>query len=243
MLHLKNVNIEKFANLTNLKIDRLEQFNLLIGKNNVGKTNFLKYVESERKGSRCDGESEYINFESKVLARLSAFGITEKMTHYNENIQAVILDAAKMFVPDASELHYVVDGKYHSLEIWQHTGLKAVSVEILGNGAKRVVGFGLALARSAKGVLLIDEVENGLLWTILPEVWNFLIRSAKRLEVQMFATTHSLDCIRAFNEALEETEEKSALVIRLEQRDTGTHAEIFDVDRLAVVLKERIEIR
>lgn len=47
--------------------------------------------------------------------------------------------------------------------------------------------------------LLIDEFENGLHWSILPKVWDIVFKLSERLNVQVFATTHSRDCVKGFD--------------------------------------------
>ncbi len=71
----------------------------------------------------------------------------------------------------------------------------------LGDGMLRALGISLALANTRDGILLIDEFENGLYYTVQPSIWKFLFQVAHRLNVQVFATTHSWDCIEAFQQA------------------------------------------
>jgi AAA15 family ATPase/GTPase len=47
--------------------------------------------------------------------------------------------------------------------------------------------------------LLIDEIENGIHYTAHEEFWQHLFKLCKELNVQVFATTHSLEMIKAFN--------------------------------------------
>ncbi len=67
----------------------------------------------------------------------------------------------------------------------------------LGDGIKRLLAQAIYMARAAGGVLLIDEIDTGLHYTTLESMWRFVIESARRLDVQVFATSHSGDCIRA----------------------------------------------
>ena len=53
-------------------------------------------------------------------------------------------------------------------------------------------------------ILLIDEIENGLHYTTHYEFWKNIFKLSKELNVQIFATTHSLEMIKAFNEVAKE---------------------------------------
>jgi AAA15 family ATPase/GTPase len=50
-------------------------------------------------------------------------------------------------------------------------------------------------------ILLIDEIENGLHYSVHDDFWEKVFILSKRLNVQVFATTHSLEMIKAFNDA------------------------------------------
>ncbi|ETX02887.1 MAG: hypothetical protein ETSY2_34620 [Candidatus Entotheonella gemina] len=57
-----------------------------------------------------------------------------------------------------------------------------------------MLGLILVLVRSQDGVVLIDEIDTGLHFTVLSNMWKLVYETAKRLNVQVFATTHSNDC-------------------------------------------------
>jgi hypothetical protein len=120
---------------------------------------------------------------------------------------------------------------------------RPVSARALGDGINRLIGLSMALVCSKDGILLVDEIENGIHWSVLPEIWKFIVKAAKRMNVQVFATTHSNDCLRAFHFGTKGDPEVQGVAVRLEKRDGEFHAEIFDEQRLAVIVKEGIEIR
>ena len=69
-----------------------------------------------------------------------------------------------------------------------------IPIGSMGDGIWRMLGIALALVRSGDGVLLIDEIDTGLHFTVMADMWRLIHRTAKRLNVQVFATTHSRDC-------------------------------------------------
>ncbi|MEP7340735.1 MAG: hypothetical protein ABI977_23595, partial [Acidobacteriota bacterium] len=66
---------------------------------------------------------------------------------------------------------------------------------------------------------------------------------AHRLNVQVFATTHSWDCLTAFQEAAKEDEQDEGVLIRLIERNGKITTVQFDEDELEVVAREGIEVR
>lgn len=69
-----------------------------------------------------------------------------------------------------------------------------VPIGSLGDGLWRMLGLALALANCRGGVLLVDEIDTGLHYTVMEKMWRMVSERATALSVQVFATTHSRDC-------------------------------------------------
>lgn len=120
---------------------------------------------------------------------------------------------------------------------------RPVSLRSMGEGMNRLFGLILALVNAKEGVLLWDEVENGFHYTVLPDLWRLVVRTARELNVQVFATTHSWDCIEAFQAATQDDAWDDAMLIRLEPGTEGVRTVVFDRDELGVIAREQIEVR
>jgi len=116
-------------------------------------------------------------------------------------------------------------------------------IRSFGEGALRILGLGLALTNAQNGMLLVDEIESGLHYTVQVELWQLVFQLAKRLNVQVFATTHSDDCVRAFQYVAHESMDIEAEFIRLEIWQGLSKAIVFDEDRLTTAIEGQIEIR
>jgi AAA domain, putative AbiEii toxin, Type IV TA system/AAA ATPase domain len=117
-----------------------------------------------------------------------------------------------------------------------------VSLRSLGDGMNRLFGLALALVNAKDGFLLIDEVENGLHYSIQPDLWRLVFEASKQMNVQVFATTHSYDCIKAFDEAARGSEEEG-VVIRLAQKAGRIVVGEFDERELGIAVEGQIEVR
>lgn len=117
-----------------------------------------------------------------------------------------------------------------------------VPLKSLGDGVNRIFGIALSLARAKNAVLLIDEFENGLHHSILPDVWKVVFRMAAELDAQVFATTHSWDCITAFQQAAGEHPEEGVLA-RLTVRNGEVLPTLFREDELRIAARDSIELR
>lgn len=117
-----------------------------------------------------------------------------------------------------------------------------ISLRTFGDGVNRLFGIVLSLCNARNGILLVDEIENGLHYTVQAEVWRTIFRLAKELNVQVFATSHSWDCIEGFQAAAIESPQDGVLV-RITKRENTVVPTIFSEDELAIVARDRIEVR
>ena len=74
-------------------------------------------------------------------------------------------------------------------------GDKPISMATLGEGAWRILALSLSAMKARGGVLLVDEIDTGLHFTVLDKLWMALLKLANELDIQIFATTHSGDCV------------------------------------------------
>jgi len=111
-----------------------------------------------------------------------------------------------------------------------------------GEGMTRLLGISLALVQCQDGMLFIDEIESGLHYSVLPDVWKLIFKTAKDLNVQVFATTHSKDCVEVFAAAAEESPE-DGMLIRLERQGEKIIAKTINEERLELAVNHDVEVR
>jgi predicted ATPase len=119
---------------------------------------------------------------------------------------------------------------------------RPVPLKSFGDGVNRLFGIVLSLVNAKDGCLLIDEFENGLHHTVQANAWRMIFKIAAALNVQVFATTHSVDAINAFQQVAREVPETGVLV-RLARRGQAIVSTVFSEDELAVVARNQIEVR
>lgn len=120
---------------------------------------------------------------------------------------------------------------------------RRIPLRSLGDGALRFFGAALALANCRHGFLVIDEVENGLHHSVQPDFWKLVIQAAEQNEVQVFAATHSWDCVRGFAKASLELEAPEVSLVRLERRNGQLRGIKYSQKDLRVCAEQGIEVR
>lgn len=70
-----------------------------------------------------------------------------------------------------------------------------IPIGSMGDGMRRLLALAISLAVSKGGSLFIDEIDTGLHYTVMADMWKLVVKAAQDTGVQVFATTHSWDCI------------------------------------------------
>ncbi len=114
----------------------------------------------------------------------------------------------------------------------------------MGDGMHRILAIAASLADSENGYLLVDEIDTGLHYRTITDLWRLVFETAERLNVQVFATTHSSDGVKSFSEALDLQENKDiAALFRLERRGQQIVPVNYTAEELNFVTEQEIEVR
>ncbi|MFP5271412.1 AAA family ATPase [Coleofasciculus sp.] len=119
-----------------------------------------------------------------------------------------------------------------------------IPLSSMGEGMRRILNLAMAAVTVENGVLLIDEIETGLYYEAQTDMWRFILEVAHELNIQVFATTHSWDCICAFQEALDELDDPSmGKLFRLSRKGEDIRPVEYDSEKLGVAVRQSIEVR
>ena len=114
----------------------------------------------------------------------------------------------------------------------------------LGDGVTRFFGIAAALVKSRNGILLIDEVENGIHYSVHEKLWKMILEAAHKYNIQVVATTHSRDTVVGFADAVDNLGmEESSVIVRIERHGKQFQAVKYTGDRIKTVSEYDIEVR
>ncbi len=195
--------------------------------------------------------SEPNELDSKTLLFIPSTGVLDKMlTRLWDSIifsekETEIIRALQLISPTIERIAFInYPGSFEKriAVVKTENSNFPVSIGRLGEGMVRLLGIALALVNCKDGILLIDEIEIGLHYSVLPDVWKLIFKTAKDLNVQVFATTHSKDCIEAFAQAAYNSPEEGML-IRLERHDEKIVAKTIEEEMLVDAVNYEVEVR
>ena len=121
-----------------------------------------------------------------------------------------------------------------------------VPLHLMGEGMVHLANFVLKIANTSNKVILIDEIENGLHYSVMTNVWKAIASTAKEYNTQVFATTHSWECVLAAHEAFEssETYDSDFQLHRLDRlNDDDIKVVTYNKRSLTAAIKAGLEVR
>ena len=86
----------------------------------------------------------------------------------------------------------------------------------------------------------MDEIENGIHHSVLPDVWQVVAEATKQFRTQIFATTHSLDCVTAAQSSLDPDRFR---LHRLEIADKTSRCVTYEPDAIDAAVRHGLEVR
>ena len=199
----------------------------------------------EKNGPKIDPVLQTVLNATYVAARRGS-GPSEDASRYGkleiEKREGILVEALKVIEPRLSRIAVIVTAGEGILYGDVGTG-RLLPLPIMGEGMSRLATIILTLAVSRDGVVLIDEIENGFHYSVLEAVWRAIGKVARQLYVQVFATTHSHECVEAAHLAFKGSTPYDLRIHRIEHSDHISKVATYDQETIEAALNAKLEIR
>ena len=113
---------------------------------------------------------------------------------------------------------------------------------LLSAGINKFVSLMIAIRTLRNGVVLIDEIENGMYFRMFPSLWRAVYKFAKENNTQIFVTSHSLECLRGAADVIDKHASDFSL-IQIINEDGTSKAYKADGKSAAAAIEGGIEVR
>ncbi len=113
-----------------------------------------------------------------------------------ERRESEVINAMRILEPGLEDIVFLSGDATYDIRVAIREAQRRVPLGSLGEGMRRMLAIALALIQARGGLLLIDEIDTGLHYSVMGDMWKLVVETARRSDVQVFATTHSLDCVR-----------------------------------------------
>lgn len=261
-IHIRVENKEK----RDLKIRLFEQNQSNVSLN-ADNTNILSNVEEGKYGLKFNFKIDEKSFESQL--RFDSANSTDVKRivskQYVESLRCTYLSPKYDFNASIQGLknilqnkdeHFIIDGLklieprvkdfiFTDKEMLVDVGLaRRIPVNMMGDGARKIVSLLTAVYDCKDGALLVDEISNGFHYSVMCNLWNVLINAAIRNNTQLFVTTHDVDSIKGLRDAaLENYKDIVAAFKLLKTGDDELKAYHYSLESLDYSINQEIEIR
>lgn len=108
---------------------------------------------------------------------------------------------------------------------------------------RRLLALSLSLAKAGNGFPPIDEIDTGLHFSVMEDVWKLVVTTASESNVQVVATTHSYDCIQGLAALLESTPELASEMSLQKIEPSLPEAVNLDAAQIQVAVRQDVEVR
>lgn len=153
-----------------------------------------------------------------------------------------LIDGLQLIEPRLKSLSSISHGN-HSLIYGDLGSGKKMPLSFMGEGTAKLLSIMLAIATSRGGIVLIDELENGVHYSVHAKLWPLLITLSKQYDCQLFLTTHSYELIQSLNGAVEKSDNGYLSYIRLDNSQGVSQPKTYQMDMLFSALERDWEIR
>jgi len=186
---------------------------------------------------------------------------------YEETLYAKYLPASSVSTPLADAFSVVVKEKKEkeitsilqglepkiadiqlvNQDLMVDVGLKErLPINMLGDGIRKLISIVLSVYECRNGILLIDEVDNGFHYSVMPNLWKAIISTAKANHVQVFATTHNIDSMKGLSAVLKENSDMRSDIAAfklLKKKDDELMGLRYDYETFDFSIQQEIEMR
>ena len=234
---------------------------------NADDANILSNVEEGRYGLKFDFKVNDQSYVSLLRFDSSSPGNASVTApkHYVESLRCTYLSPKYDFNASIQGLknilqnkdeHFIIEGLqllepqvrdfiFSDNEMLVDIGLsKRIPVNMLGDGARKIVSLLTAVYNCKDGLLLVDEISNGFHHSVMCSLWKVLIDASVKNNTQLFVTTHDLDSIKGLRDAaINEYSDYVASFKLLKSSDGELKAFHYSLDSLDYSINQEIEIR
>jgi hypothetical protein len=118
-----------------------------------------------------------------------------------------------------------------------------IPIGSMGDGMWRLLAMAIAITQCKGGVLLVDEIDTGLHHTVMSDMWTLIFNAAKEFDVQIFATTHSYDCVFSLAKICSE-EDSAKNEVTIQRIEHGKQKSIaYSENEIRIVADRKLEVR
>ena len=203
----------------------------------------VRFLENEENGYFGVPADYTEKIACRYISPTHSFAIMYEMVEeaVKQKQDHVIIDVLKQIDSRIKDFRVV------GTDILVDVGLeKLIPIQLLGDGTRKFFALVVALYSCKNGILLVDEIDNGLYYSVMKKLWKILLEAAEQFNVQLYATTHNMDSLQGLEKILSDNRgfQDKVSVYKLIHRDDDSMRIIhYDYESFSTLLQNENEIR
>jgi AAA15 family ATPase/GTPase len=242
--------VEKITRLKNSQTEATKSFGVM---------HLLKWEDIDRSIFTIhlspDTSIHYMNpkdlgdINSKLVS-LTSLDVNTVIDQFNQIVltsqEETLYESLRIIEPDIERIAPIATQGYNSSRNGGFVVLinkQRVPIGSMGYGIWRMLEITLAMVNIPGGTLLIDEIDTGLHFSVMIDLWKLICKTAEKLDIQVFATTHNSDCWKSLAEVAN-SDDITSNDITIHRIERGKKASIvFNEQEMAIAAERDIEVR
>ncbi len=153
-----------------------------------------------------------------------------------------VIDALRTEFPFVKTLSLEINSGIPTVFAEVEESHRKLPVGLISDGVNKLLSLLLGIANNRNGTILIDQIEDGFYFKKMPSTWRVIHSFAKENQAQVFATTHSQECLDALFPVLDANEEDFAL-LRASRSDGSIKFTVSNGRKFSSALSQEFELR
>ena len=211
---------------------KLKKFNLVVGKNKVGKTLLLSSIRNKYVIEH-DSSKDYNNIIKRYsLKDTIKYVLDKKFSNY-------FIDLIKLIDNEIIDLYLEYYDNCYILKAVYKNHIEEIEVNSAISDLFKTV-HNLIYCRN--GVAVIDDFCIKVHYSLYKEIFKKIFTICNDFDIRLCISTFSTDVFNGFIDALMELDEKDSQVIRLDKKEEKINPVCFNLDELIISKKNNIDI-
>lgn len=181
----------------------------------------------------------YIGAHAGNFAQLNAIHFSSLS---KENREKEFISAITELFPEVTSISTESNAGGYVLHVATRWLDRKFPLSLYSDGMEKIAAIMLAISFVKGGIVCVDEIENGIYYTRHRGMWNCTKAFARDFSSQVFASTHSIECLRAAAEAFNDSPDDLALIQVFQEEGKSKALTVTGKDAIAAIENE-IELR
>ncbi len=125
----------------------------------------------------------------------------------------------------------------------KRAGEKFINLSEFGDGIRHFIKIIIVLLSHKDTTIYLDEIENGIHYKNFDKLWGIVLTISKKQNIQVFATTHSKECLESYARVAKKLADEDIALIELGKVDEKIESVVLNYEEIISEIDNGMEVR